>query len=75
MREKKTEGELLKLIKEALRGNPECASVHIRLTKGDLGIGNNWTVAVAQDGVRVSPCYRRIVEVSRGLARKYDLAD
>ena len=76
LRERKTEAELLMLIKAALKGYRECASAQIHLTKrGDLGEGANWTVSVAQAGRRVSPCYGRVVEISRGLARKFDLAE
>ncbi len=73
-REKKTEAELLSLIKAGLEHDRDCASVHIRLDKGD-DLGANWTVSVAQSGPHLSPCYRRIVEVSRSLAREFDLAD
>jgi hypothetical protein len=76
LREKKTEAQLVTLIKASLKGYRECSSVNIHLTKGDaIGEGANWTVSVAQAGRRVSPCYSRVVEISRGLAKKFDLAD
>ena len=76
LREKKTEAQLLTLIKTALKGYRECSSVNILLTKREaLDEGANWSVSVAQTGRRVSPCYSRVVEISRGLAGKFDLAD
>ena len=71
-KEMKSRRDLVTLIKEELRREPECADIELGITKGN-NEGAYWTVYMLAEGT-AHPCFLKAVRIAKRLSKLYNVA-